>query len=68
VTIQLLSMQAVAERLSCSRTHVYDLIAAGHLRPVEISANGKRPKTRVREDDLEQYIEKQTRSVPPRTQ
>lgn len=63
MTTRLLSVPAVAEILGCSRTHVYGLIAAGHLRPVEIKATGTRPKTRVRADDLEAFIERQTREV-----
>ena len=48
-----------ATRLGCSRSHVYDLIAAGELRTVNISARG-RSKTRIRSDDLADYIERRT--------
>lgn len=64
---QLLSMPRAAELLDCSPGHVYNLIAAGHLRAVEIKATGKRPKTRVRLEDLEAYIEAQTRGDLPAT-
>lgn len=60
---QLLSIPQAAARLACSRGHVYNLIAAGKLRAVEITATGKRPKTRVRLDDLETFIEEHTREV-----
>lgn len=44
-----------------SENHVYRLIALGQIRSVDISLPGSRKsKTRVREDDLAAYIEKQT--------
>lgn len=58
---QLLTITDAAARLSCSRGHVYNLIAAGQLAVVEIKALGTRPKSRVREADLEAYIELHTR-------
>lgn len=63
VDVRLLAIPTVAERLDCSRGHVYRLIAAGLLRAVEIKATGKRPKTRVRSDDLQAFIEAQTRAA-----
>lgn len=59
----LLSPANVAQRLDCSRTHVYGLIAAGRLRAVEIKATGTRAKTRIREDDLEAFIDANTRTT-----
>lgn len=64
---QLLSVAHAAERLDCSAGHVYGLIAVGKLRAVEIKATGTRPKTRVREEDLEAFIEAQTRVVAERS-
>lgn len=61
---QLLSVPDAARILGCSRTHVYGLIAAGHLRPVEIKATGTRSKTRIRSDDLEKFVEHRTRRRP----
>lgn len=58
---QLLSIPSAAARLDCSRAHIYRLIAAGKLRAVEIKAEGKRPKTRVRAEDLEEFIDAHTR-------
>lgn len=55
----LLRVTEVAERLSCGRTHVYELIAAGKLAAVNIGIG--RSQTRIREDDLEAYIEARTR-------
>lgn len=62
---QLLTLPQAGARLGCSRTHVYRLIAAGKLRAVEIKAAGTRPKTRVRESDLEAFIEAHTRTIKP---
>lgn len=58
---RLLSIPNAADRLDCSRAHIYRLIAAGELRSVEIKATGKRPKSRIREEDLEVFIESHTR-------
>lgn len=57
---QLLSVVEVAERLRCSRNHVYGLIAAGSLRAVDLRAKGTKPKTRVRESDLDAFINART--------
>lgn len=54
---QLLSVAEAARRLSCSRGHVYNLFKVGALPCVEIKATGSRPKARVREADLEAFIE-----------
>jgi excisionase family DNA binding protein len=65
---QLLSITAASLRLDCSRGHVYNLIAAGQLRAVEIKpSTSSRSKTRVREEDLEAFIESMTRSAPSTT-
>lgn len=50
---QLLSIPEVAERLSCSPRHVYNLIAAGRLATVDIGMG--RVKTRVPEAELGRY-------------
>jgi excisionase family DNA binding protein len=61
--IALHTVPGAAERLHCSEMHVYRLIAAGELRAVDISApSSRRSKTRIRGDDLDDYIERQTRS------
>jgi len=68
--LRLYSIPETAELLGgCSEVHVYRLIAAGVLRPVDIATPGsRRSKTRIRSDDLADYIERQTRVVrrPPR--
>lgn len=55
----LLTIPETAAELRCSRRHVYDLIARGQLRPVDIGHG--RSKTRIRGDDLSDYIDRQTR-------
>ena len=58
------TIPGAAEHLGCSEMHVYRLIAAGQLRAVDISMPGAgRSKTRIRSDDLAQYIERQTRTA-----
>jgi excisionase family DNA binding protein len=60
--VKLHSVTQVAEILDCSDMHVYRQIAAGELRAVDIgSAGSGRPKTRIRSDDLADYIERKTR-------
>ena len=60
---RLLSVTAAAEQLDCSRGHIYGLIAAGHLKAVEIKAKGTRSKTRVLSSEIEAFIEAHTRST-----
>jgi excisionase family DNA binding protein len=51
-----------AKRLGCSEMHVYRLIAAGELAVVDIaSPTSTRSKTRIRDDDLADYIDRRTR-------
>ena len=60
-TTKLLSMPDAAQRLDCSRSYVYRLIASGQLRSVDIRVAGNtRPKPRVYEHELEAFIERQT--------
>lgn len=62
---RLLSIPEVAARLDCSRTHVYDLIAAGCFPTVDISAAPTGSKARVAEDDVTAFIDART-SKPAR--
>ncbi len=61
--LRLYSIPGIAALLGgCSKMHVYRLIAAGELRAVDTATPGAgRPKTRVRSDDLADYIERKTR-------
>lgn len=50
------------DRIRASEATVYRLIADGVLRTVDIARPGaKKPKTRVRSDDLNAYIDERTR-------
>lgn len=60
---KLLSITHTAEQLDCSRGHVYGLIAAGKLRAVELKAKGSRSKTRIRAEDLQAFIDANTRQA-----
>lgn len=54
--MNLLTPQQAAERLNCSRVHVYDLVAAGKLRRFNISAKPGATKLRIADTDLDAYI------------
>ena len=54
--------ETAAEILDCSEMHVYRLIAAGELTAVDIATPGAgRSKTRIRSDDLADYIDRKSR-------
>lgn len=61
---RLLTIPEVAEALAISRRSVYALISSGQLPVVDVATRGK-PKSRVRADDLQTFIEKRTRTVRP---
>lgn len=52
----LLTPQQAADRIGCSRPHVYDLIAVGKLRRFNISAKTGSTKTRVADTDVDAFI------------
>ena len=61
--IRLLTIPETAEALGLKSTDaVYERIAKGRLRGVNIAEPGQRPKTRIRSDDLDAYIESCTRA------
>jgi excisionase family DNA binding protein len=63
---KLLPVPVAAERLGCSEMHIYRLVSTGELRAVDISLKGAgKSKTRIREDDLDEYIEDRTRRAGP---
>ena len=54
--------ETATEFLDCSEMHVYRLIAAGELTAVDIATPGAgRSKTRIRSDDLADYIDRKSR-------
>jgi excisionase family DNA binding protein len=61
---RLLDFFQAADALGCSRTHIYDLVAAGELTPVNISAVRGGSKTRIDAADIDAFIERRKRSVP----
>lgn len=62
--VQLLTIPEVMARLRVkSKDTVYVLIASGDLRVTDISATGQRPRSRVREDDLQKFIDARTRTA-----
>lgn len=64
MSARLLSIPEVAALLSCSRWHVYKLINTGEIPVVDIAAPGSTSTiTRVREDDLERYVDNLSRSL-----
>jgi excisionase family DNA binding protein len=57
--VQLLSIPEAAKALRCSENHVYRLVGRGELRTVDVG-NGRRPKSRIRSDDLQTFIDRHT--------
>jgi excisionase family DNA binding protein len=55
---QLFDIKTAAERLQCSRGHVYNLINDGLIPTVAIGRG--RAKTRIREQDLDDFIKAAT--------
>lgn len=61
---RLLTIPEAAGRLRCSDDHVYRLIAGGQLPATDIRGPGaRRPKTRVAEAALADYISTNTRTA-----
>lgn len=52
--VNLITVPQAAERISCSRSHVYNLVAAGKLQRFDIGLTGT--KLRLSEDDVDRYI------------
>ena len=60
--VELFTIEEAAKRQKCIEMHVYWQIARGDLRAVDIASPGAgRSKTRVRSDDLADYIDRKTR-------
>lgn len=62
---QMLTIPEVAGRLGISRTSVYDLIAKGRIPAHDISSGGK-PRLRVEESELTDFIKSTKVIIPPR--
>jgi excisionase family DNA binding protein len=63
VSTQLYTVPETAKRLRVADNTVYRLIASGALKAVDLSAGGKRSKTRIRDDDLARFIDARTRTA-----
>jgi excisionase family DNA binding protein len=59
---KLLTVPQAASELGIAPNTLFKMIAAGELRVVDMASPGsKRPKSRVRADDLQAFIESRTR-------
>lgn len=64
MSAKLLTIPETAEELGISPNTVYKMIRCGDLRAVDMAVPGaKAPKTRVRQEDLEAFIDARTREV-----
>lgn len=61
---ELVSVEATAEILGCSRSHVYRLIAARKLPSLNIAV-GTRAKTRIPRANIDQFITSQLTYADP---
>lgn len=67
MSADLLPIPAAAKRLGCGVTTVYKLMASGVLRVTDIAPPGSlRPKSRIRTDDIDAFIEARTRKASPK--
>lgn len=67
--MQVLTIPEVGQRLGMSRNTVYRLINSGDLRVVDVGAPKRKgephkPRMRIREDDLDAFIEARTVAPP----
>lgn len=61
---KLLTIPETADELGISPNTVYKMIASGDLRAVDMAVPGARTsKTRIRQDDLDAFIDARTRQV-----
>ncbi len=67
---QLLTIAEVAKRMNVSRCVVYGLIAYGKLRFIDLTkGTGRQRRTiRFRPEWIEEFLEEQTTTPPPRVQ
>lgn len=61
--MKLISVPDAAARIGCSRSHIYNLIAAGRLRRHDISLRG-RSKVRLSDEDVDRFIHDSAQPVP----
>lgn len=64
MSTKLLTIPETADELGISPNTVYKMIACGDLRAVDMTVPGaKSSKTRIRQEDLEAFINARTREV-----
>lgn len=63
MSVQLHTPEQAGEVLGVTAKSVYRLIALGELRAVDVAVSGTRSKTRVRDDDLQDFINLRTRQA-----
>lgn len=62
--MKLISVPEAAGRIGCSRSHVYNLIAAGLLTRHNIAADpAKSSKVRLSDEDIDRYIRESVQPV-----
>ena len=66
-TVKLLKVDEVAEMLAVSETTVRTLIRNGQITHVEIGSNTKRKTIRVKKEDVELYVDRQTKTGTKQT-
>lgn len=59
--MKLISVPQAAAKIGCSRSHIYNLIAAGKLRRYDIALRGT--KVRLSEEDVDRFIEEAEQPV-----
>ncbi|MGO4143463.1 helix-turn-helix domain-containing protein [Paenarthrobacter sp. YAF11_1] len=57
--LRLYTVEEASKLLGTSKTYVYERIRAGDLRTVDLGT-GERSKIRIRQDDLEHFIDSRT--------
>jgi len=65
--VKLLKVAEVAEMLAVSETTVRTLIRTGKITHVDIGSNPKRKTIRVKQSDVELYVDRQTKTGTKQT-
>lgn len=61
--MKLISVPEAAARIGCSRSHIYNLVAAGLLARYDIGL-GARSKVRLSDEDVDRYIREAAQPIP----
>jgi excisionase family DNA binding protein len=67
LSVTLLTPAQAGERLGVSRSAIYRYVERGWLRGVYIGLGQQRDRLRLRDDDLDEFIETRTRTAPTTT-